>query len=168
MSMKAQERQDQIKPRVAPSALTLLESARQGLATGRRQTPPASKYAAAHLAVLRAAAAVVTARSASATATHNRRPQSLWELLPTVEPALSGWAAYFAAGARQRAVAEGGLSRPVSAREAEDLLCDAENFVSLAEKTLGVTDLPIADAHDGTGAAPGPDAPPTAAFSRPD
>src|ERR1700733_927238 len=40
-----------------------------------------------------------------------RKPQSVWELLPRVEPALCEWAAFFAAGASKRAAAEAGPSR---------------------------------------------------------
>jgi hypothetical protein len=62
----------------------------------------------------------------------------VWELLPQVEPALTEWAAFFAAGAGKRAAAEAGLPRAASAREADDLLRDAETFLSLAETALGV------------------------------
>ena len=67
-----------------------------------------------------------------------KRPQSVWELLPRVEPALSEWAAFFAAGAGKRAAAEAGLPRAVSPREADELLRDAETFLSLVESALGV------------------------------
>src|SRR3979409_2354669 len=70
--------------------------------------------------------------------TRRRKPHSVWELLPQVEPALTEWAAYFAAGAGKRAAAEAGLPRAASAREADDLLRDAETFLSLAETALGV------------------------------
>ena len=55
-----------------------------------------------------------------------------------MEPALAEWAAFFAAGAGKRAAAEAGLPRAVSVREADDLLRDAETFLSLAEEALGV------------------------------
>ena len=57
---------------------------------------------------------------------------------PRSSPALTEWAAYFAAGAGKRAAAEAGLPRAASAREADDLLRDAETFLSLAETALGV------------------------------
>ena len=60
------------------------------------------------------------------------------QLFGQVEPALTEWAAYFAAGAGKRAAAEAGLPRAASAREADDLLRDAETFLSLAETALGV------------------------------
>src|SRR5580704_13737128 len=86
--------------------------------------------------VLSAAAAVVAARGEPKT--RRRKPHSVWDLLPQVEPALTEWAAYFAAGAGKRAAAEAGLPRAASAREADDLLRDAETFLSLAETALGV------------------------------
>ena len=129
--------------RVAPSALALLESARHGLADAAGTTDPGGKYVAAHLAALRAAAAVVTARAEPGKSRRRSAPRSVWELLPRVEPALSEWAAFFAAGAGKRAAAEAGLSRSVSASEADDLLRDAETFLSLAESVLGVPSSPL-------------------------
>lgn len=123
--------------RVAPAALAMLESARQGLADGATEPVAAARYVAAHLAALRAAAAVVAARPLPGTP-RRKTPRSVWELLPRVEPALAEWAAFFAAGARKRAAAEAGLPRAVSQREADDLLRDAEAFLSLAEEALGV------------------------------
>lgn len=123
--------------RVAPSALALMESARHGLAAAEGEGTPGARYVCAHLAALRAAAAVVAAR-AEPPGGRRRRPQSVWELLPKVEPALREWAAFFAAGAAKRAAAEAGLPRAVSAREADELLRDAGTFVSLAEGALGI------------------------------
>jgi hypothetical protein len=123
--------------RVAPSALALMESARHGLAAAEDEPTAGGRYVGAHLAALRAAAAVVAAR-AEPPAGRRKRPQSVWELLPKVEPALREWAAFFAASAAKRAAAEAGLPRAVSGREADELLRDAESFVSLAEGALGI------------------------------
>ena len=123
--------------RVAPSALALMESARHGLAAAEDEPNAGARYVSAHLAALRAAAAVVTAR-AEPPGARRRRPQSVWELLPKVEPALREWAAFFAAGAAKRAAAEAGLPRAVSADEADDLLRDAGTFVAMAEGALGI------------------------------
>jgi hypothetical protein len=135
--------------RVAPSALALMESARQGLAAAEDEPTASARYVSAHLAALRAAAAVVAAR-AEPPGSRRRRPQSVWELLPKVEPALREWAAFFAAGAAKRAAAEAGLPRAVSASEADELLRDAGAFVSLAEGALGIVAgqqlLPLATA----------------------
>jgi hypothetical protein len=124
------------QPKVAPTVLSMLQSARRGLAEAAGETAPGARYVTAHLAALRAAAAVVAARGEPPA--RRRKPHSVWELLPQVEPALTEWAAYFAAGAGKRAAAEAGLPRAASAREADDLLREAETFLSLAESALGV------------------------------
>jgi hypothetical protein len=129
-------RPGQAPGRLAPTAQALLESARQGLANAAGETSAGGRYVAAHLAALRAAAAIVAARPAPGTG-RRKAPRSVWELLPKVEPALAEWAAFFAAGAGKRAAAEAGLPRAVSSREADDLLRDAETFLSLAEEALG-------------------------------
>jgi HEPN superfamily protein len=130
-----QVRPDRARCRIAPSVLALLDSARAGLASAQHDGSAAGRYVGAHLAALRAAAAIVAARAEPAP--RRSRPRSVWELLPRVEPTLSEWAAFFAAGAGKRAAAEAGLPRAVSAREADELLRDAMTFVSLAESALG-------------------------------
>jgi hypothetical protein len=129
-------RPDPARCRVAPSALALMASARHGLSAAQDETSAGARYVAAHLAALRAAAAVVAARAEPTG--RRRRPQSVWELLPRVEPALCEWAAFFAAGAGKRAAAEAGLARAVTPAEADDLLRDAGTFVGLAESALGI------------------------------
>jgi SAV_6107-like HEPN len=138
MSTIAEVRPGAPRARVAPSALALMASARHGLAAAQDETSAGARYVAAHLAALRAAAAVVAARAEPGGSTRRKRPQSVWELLPRVEPALCEWAAFFAAGAGKRAAAEAGLQRAVSASEADELLRDAGTFVGLAETALGI------------------------------
>ncbi len=143
MSTVTQVRPGGHRCRVAPSALALLESARQGLAAAGCESSAGGRYVGAHLAALRAAAAVVAARAEPGGSTRRKRPQSVWELLPRVEPTLSEWAAFFAAGAGKRAAAEAGLPRAVSLQEADDLLRDADVFVSLVEGALGAPAQPL-------------------------
>ena len=138
MNSVAHTRTDRPRCRVAPTALAMLSSARQGLAAAEHERTAGSRYVTAHLAAIRAAAAVVSARAEPSTSSRRKRPQSVWALLPRVEPTLTEWAAFFAAGASKRAAAEAGLPAAASAHEADDLLRDAETFVSLAESTLGV------------------------------
>jgi hypothetical protein len=130
------------RQRVSPTVLNLLETARRGLAEAGGEANPGTRYICAHLAALRAAAAVVSARGEPGTGGRRRRPRSVWELLPQVEPALAEWAAFFAASAAKRAAAEAGLPHAASAREAEDLLRDAATFLSVAERALGVDSQP--------------------------
>jgi hypothetical protein len=148
MSAIAQVRPERPRCRVSPSALALMASARRGLAAAEDESSAGARYVAAHLAALRAAAAVVAVKAEPAGA-RRKRPQSVWELLPRVEPALAEWAAFFAAGAGKRAAAEAGMLRAVSAHEADDLLRDAGTFVGLAESALGIPAqevLPLASA----------------------
>ena len=128
-------------PRPAHTAVGQLHAARMGLAEAAEATSAAVRYVCAHLAALRAAAAVLASKEPLDT--HRRgRPRSVWVLLPEADPALRECAAFFAAGADKRAAAEAGLPRAVTPREAEELLHDAEIFVSLVEDSLGVTSQP--------------------------
>jgi hypothetical protein len=123
---------------VAPAAFDLLGQARRGIVVAVTATRPHERYAAAHLAALRAAAAVLAARARPLDARRSRGPRNVWALLSKVAPELTEWAAFFAAGAAKRAAAEAGLTRAVTAREADDLVRDAETFLAVVETTLGV------------------------------
>jgi hypothetical protein len=95
-----------------------------------------TRYACAHVAALRAAAALLAARAHPAP---RRRPQkNAWVLLTEVAPELAEWARFFAAGAAKRAAAEAGSSRAVSEREADDLVRDADRFLAVVEQCLGL------------------------------
>ncbi|MDH6462513.1 hypothetical protein M2302_002693 [Micromonospora sp. A200] len=122
----------------------LLAVARIGLGEAAQARPDGLRYAAAHLAALRAAAALLAARARPAPA-RRHRITSVWVLLSTVAPELDEWSAYFAAGAGKRAAAEAGIPRVVSAREADDLLRAAEQFVSVVETALGLAHQPTLD-----------------------
>ena len=120
------------------STLALLELARTGLEEAAEAPEPIDRYAAAHLAALRTAAAVLAARTRPEDQRSRRRPTSAWVLLGTVAPELGEWAAFFAAGASKRAAAEAGLRRAVNAREADDLVRDAGRFLAVVEDLLGL------------------------------
>nr|WP_307831385.1 SAV_6107 family HEPN domain-containing protein [Nucisporomicrobium flavum] len=124
----------------------LLAIARQGLAEAARTRPDGLRYAAAHLAALRAAAAVLAARARPAAPTRRNRVTSTWSLLVLVAPEFGDWASYFALGATKRAAAEAGIPRVVTAREADDLLTAAETFVSLVQAALGLAYQPSLEA----------------------
>jgi hypothetical protein len=124
--------------RLTPTAVSLLQAARGGLAEAASESSPSTRYICAHLAALRAAAAIVAARGEPGSGSRRRRPRSVWELLPQVEPTLTEWSAFFAASAAKRAAAEAGLPRAATAHEADDLLRDAETFITIAERALGV------------------------------
>ena len=122
----------------------LLAIARRGLAEAGQTRPDGLRYATAHLAALRAAAAVLAARARPAP-TRRNRITSVWTLLSVVAPEFGEWATFFAIGASKRAAAEAGIPRVVTAREADDLLRAAEQFVAVVEATLGVTHQPTLD-----------------------
>lgn len=122
----------------------LLAIARRGLAEAAVTQPDGLRYAAAHLAALRAAAAVLAARARPAPARRNR-VTNVWTLLAMVAPEFHEWALFFAAGASKRAAAEAGIRNVVTTREADDLLRAAEQFVALVEAALGGSRQPVFD-----------------------
>jgi len=128
------------RPPVVPAAHDLLTTARHDVAEAMVTTVPTERYAAAHLAALRTAAAVLAVRTRPAA---TKRPRNVWSMLPQVAPELTEWAAFFAAGAGKRAAAEAGLSRAVTPREADDLLREAQTFIALVETTLGLDHQPV-------------------------
>ncbi|WP_181407732.1 SAV_6107 family HEPN domain-containing protein [Nocardioides sambongensis] len=104
-------------------------------------TDAPTRYACAHVAALRAAAALLAAR-ARPQVRPSRRQQNAWVLLTQVAPELGEWATFFAAGAAKRAAAEAGSSRAVTEREADDLVRDADRFLAVVEAALGLTPHP--------------------------
>jgi hypothetical protein len=126
--------------RPTPSVPALFAAARAGLVDAEAAQVARERYALAHLAALRAAAAVLAARARPAQT--RRRPVSAWQLLASVAPELREWADFFATGATKRAAAEAG--RPVaSRREADDLMRDAARFLAAAEAYLGLAHQPV-------------------------
>jgi SAV_6107-like HEPN len=98
------------------------------------------RYAQAHVAALRATAALLAARATPLTGRPRRPAQkNAWVLLAEVAPELGEWAAFFSAGAAKRAAAEAGSTRAVTGREADDLVRDADRFLGLVEEALGLT-----------------------------
>jgi hypothetical protein len=115
--------------------LELLGLARRGLSEARNLDAYAASYAAAHLAALRAAAAVLAARARPAPS-GRRRITSVWVLLTMVAPELGEWAAFFAAGAAKRSAAESGIA-VVTAEEADHLIFHAARFIEVVQEALG-------------------------------
>ena len=93
-------------------------------ATASRDVP--TRYACAHVAALRAAAALLAAR-ARPRPTRGRRQKNAWVLLTEVAPELAEWATFFSAGAAKRAAAEAGY-----------LVRDADRFLAVVEQSLGL------------------------------
>ncbi|WP_076842571.1 MULTISPECIES: SAV_6107 family HEPN domain-containing protein [Protofrankia] len=144
MSRQAVDRQPRIPVPLAGlprrSRDELLMAAHHGLDEASFARTPGQRYALAHLAALRAAAAVLVERARPRHG-HRGRPVSVWQLLARVAPELAEWAQFFAAGAAKRTAAEAGLS-VVGVRDADDLLRQAETFLAVAETTLGLPSQP--------------------------
>lgn len=140
-----------------PAALDLLDQARTGLDEAATLEMPNERYATAHLAALRTAAAVLAVRGRpEASERRRQRIRSAWEVLPEVAPELSEWSLLFASGARRRARAEAGIPGAASNRDADDLLRDAAMFLRLVERMLvlqPVLPLPRAEQPEGGDAA---------------
>lgn len=122
------------------TALELVDASRRSLIEATVATTPTERYAAAHLSALRAAAAVLALRGRPQQR-RSRQVQSVWALLPRVAPELAEWSAFFAAGARKRAAAEVGIPC-VAHREADDLVRDADRFLSQVCECLGTAHQP--------------------------
>ncbi|MBV9058659.1 MAG: hypothetical protein JO296_19360 [Pseudonocardiales bacterium] len=112
-----------------PSARLLIEQARQALIDAQYARNPGERYAQAHLAALRAAAAVLAVR---ARPRRRAAPKSAWTLVSTVAPELSEWAAFFAAASATRAAVEAGIPRLVTDRDADDMVRQAGQFLTIA------------------------------------
>ncbi len=123
--------------RPAAAAADLLARSRAGLAAAWAAPTPEERYVAAHLAGLRAGAAVLAVRG------RPRRGVGLgvWQVLPRVAPELEDAALRLAAGARRRAAVEAGRTGVVTAQDAEEHLREAEAFAGAVAAVLG---LPVA------------------------
>jgi len=128
------EEQLPLPPALPAVAAQLLGQAHRGLAEAAACPDAGWRYATAHLAALRGAAAVLAARTRPEPG--RRRPRSAWVLIGQIAPELGEWAAFFAAGAAKRAAAEAGLSHAVTEREADDLVRDATTFLSVVEASI--------------------------------
>ena len=89
-------------PAAPAGARSLLDQAHACLDDARDASRATERYVFAHLAALRAATAVVLARSWRH---RSRRSGSVWLQLTEVAPELREWAAHFTAGSLRRAAA---------------------------------------------------------------
>ncbi|HET7387950.1 MAG TPA: SAV_6107 family HEPN domain-containing protein [Nocardioidaceae bacterium] len=105
------------------------------------------RYAHAHVAALRATAALLAARATPAPPGRRGRQKNAWALLAEVAPELAEWAGFFSAGAAKRAAAETGSRRAVTEREADDLVRDADRFLGVVETSLGLARHPVLHAQ---------------------
>lgn len=113
------------------AALELLDRARAMLGAAGRSDNPAERYIDAHLAAMRAAAALIAARGGMP------RRGSVWVALRAEAPELEEWADHFEVCAQQRRRVEAALWVP-SRGDSEGLLASVETFLTLVQAALGI------------------------------
>ena len=115
-------------------AFGALADARRSLESAMAAPEAAERYALAHRAALRTAAAVLAGHPHPTSRT--LRNASAWARLDRVAPDLALWSAYFAAGSAKRQAAEAGITRGITAEDALEMVRQAAAFVDLAELRL--------------------------------
>jgi len=125
----------QTPPAVAGAVLGLVDRAREGLLQACHASVSNERYGLAHLAALRAAAALLAGRPGSGLGRSG--PRNVWVVVPRVAPELAEWAEFFAEVSRRRRQIERGTVC-VSTREADDLVRQCETFLELVLAALGL------------------------------
>jgi hypothetical protein len=120
-------------PGLSGRTAELLERADAELVAAQFSSEPWEQFTHAHLAALRAGAAVLAERQPVC---GRRAPRTVWELLDLAAPELGRWATYFAAGAGLRAAVDAGRFDAVTAERAEQVLCHAEDFLDIVRGEL--------------------------------
>ncbi|HEY0215274.1 MAG TPA: SAV_6107 family HEPN domain-containing protein [Cellulomonas sp.] len=128
-------------PGLSGRTAELLERADAELVAAQFSSEPWEQFTHAHLAALRAGAALLAERQPVA---GRRAPRTVWELLDHAAPELGRWSTYFAAGAGLRAAVDAGRFDAVSAERAEQVLCHAEDFLDIVRGELESDAEPVA------------------------
>lgn len=111
-----------------------LQRARAAVVEAELSVRPEERYLGAQLAALRTAAVVLALRARPDRASRRHGPRNAWRLLADVAPEFGEWAAFFAATEGRRDAVRAGAW--VGAREADDLVRDAQAFLGLVERVL--------------------------------
>lgn len=122
------------------SAARLLTRAEQELTQVTSGQDPQQAFLHAHMAALRAAAAVLDLQVVPGG--RRRRVRSAWEQLAEVGPQWQEWADFFAQGAPVRAAIESGRAANVGAAEAEELVAAATDFLELVRGAVATSARP--------------------------
>lgn len=117
---------DPVTPPLPHGVQAQLQRSEAELLAAQFSSEPWERFSHAHLAALRAAAALVQLRGRPG---GRGAPRAVWEMLQLVEPGLSRWASYFADGAALRAAVESGRFDEVGPDRADEALAAAEDFV---------------------------------------
>ena len=109
------------------STEVLFDDVASALAGAEDEVRPAERYLAAHRAALRVAANVLARRRPRL-----RERRSIWVVVAQVAPELGEWAEYFAMLQLKVEAVQAGATGLVTAREADDLVRDAQAFATAA------------------------------------
>lgn len=126
----------------------LVDLAIVGVCQALPATEPGIRFTASQLAALRAAAAMVAFRVPTSAQPHSLprgRAANVWQLLATVAPELTEWAALFHHHSAKRAAVVAG-TEVASQRDADDALRDCVRFVGVVAAALGISDPRLEDA----------------------
>ena len=129
-----------------PQTAELLGRADDELLAAQFSGEPWEKFSHAHLAALRAGAALVAARGRP---TGRGAPRTVWGMLDVVAPELHLLSALFAQSATLRSAVDAGRLALVTAAPAQRALCAAEDLVdavrdALAADAAAFDNLPLA------------------------
>lgn len=108
----------------------LIDRAREGLEFALTAPTDTDRYCQAHIAALRAGAALLAVRGQWPKM--RGAPRSVWEHLPDAYPELGEWATYFARTGRRRLELERGGGKALEPGEGSAVLASAREFVALA------------------------------------
>jgi len=122
------------QPPVPDSALDLLARSDAELVAATLASASDETLLHAHLAALRAGAALVQVRGRPG---GRPAPRTVWDMVAVLAPELAAWAAFFADNAGTRSAVEAGRGDLVDARRAERALAAAEDFQTAVRAVIG-------------------------------
>jgi hypothetical protein len=111
-----------------------VQRARSAIVEAELARRASDRFLAAHQAALRVAAIILATRTHPALANRRSRPRNAWRTVAEVAPEFAEWAAFFAATEAKRDAVRAGATAIVTAREADDLVRDAQTFLTLVEQ----------------------------------
>lgn len=124
---------------VPDSAIDLLARSDAELLAATVASTPDEAFVHAHLAALRAGAAVLQVRGRPGRRSVSR---TVWEMVATVAPELAAWAAFFADNAAARSAVEAGRTGVVDVERAQRVTSAVEEFQLAVRSVIGLVGHP--------------------------
>ncbi|WP_159621856.1 SAV_6107 family HEPN domain-containing protein [Ruania rhizosphaerae] len=122
---------------VGTTAAQLLRRAQHELGQIQSDGDLHTTFLHAHMAALRAGAAVLALHPAgSAPRSRRRQVRSVWEQLGECGPEWMPWAAYFAQGAAVRAAIETGRQVELTRQQADEVVATATDFLARVSEAV--------------------------------